>query len=159
MMRARFLVAVGLLLLAGCSRPAAETSPIGLPMETIAIDTDHGSQTFQVEVAADDASRERGLMFRKTMEPDHGMLFDFKIDEGVAFWMKNTILPLDMVFIRSDGTISSIAPDTTPYSTQEVPSAEPVRAVLEFNAGRAAALGIAPGDVVHARAFGNAKTP
>src|SRR5580658_2485100 len=145
MMRARFLVAAGLLLLAGCSRPAAETSPIGLPMETITIDTDHGSQTFQVEIAADDASRERGLMFRKTMQPDHGMLFDFKIDEGVAFWMKNTILPLDMVFIRSDGTISSIAPDTTPYSTQEVPSAEPVRAVLELNAGRAAALGIAPG--------------
>jgi uncharacterized protein len=158
-MRARFLVAVGLLLLAGCSRPAAETSPIGLPMETITIDTDHGSQTFQVEIAADDASRERGLMFRKTMQPDHGMLFDFKIDEGVAFWMKNTILPLDMVFIRSDGTISSIAPDATPYSTQEIPSAEPVRAVLELNAGRAAALGIAPGDVVHAKAFGNARTP
>ena len=158
-MRARILVAIAFFVLAGCSRPAAETSPIGLPMETIVIDTDHGAQTFQVEIAADDASREKGLMFRKTMEPDHGMLFDFKITEGVVFWMKNTILPLDMIFIREDGTISSVAADATPYSTQEIPSAEPVRAVLELNAGRAAMLDIAPGDVVHAKAFGNARAP
>jgi uncharacterized membrane protein (UPF0127 family) len=147
-----------LLLLAGCSKPSAETSPIGLPMETITIDTDHGSQTFQVEIAADDASRERGLMFRKTMEPDHGMLFVFPVSEGVAFWMKNTILPLDMIFIREDGTISSIAANATPYSTQEIPSMEPIRAVLELNAGRAMDLGIVPGAVVHAKAFGNAKS-
>jgi uncharacterized membrane protein (UPF0127 family) len=158
-MRARFLLAIALFVLAGCSRPAAETSPIGLPMETIVIDTDHGPATFQVEIAADNASRERGLMFRKTMEPDHGMLFDFKVTEGVAFWMKNTILPLDMIFIREDGTISSVAPDATPYSTLEIPSAEPIRAVLELNAGRAAALDIVPGDVVHAKPFGNAQTP
>jgi uncharacterized membrane protein (UPF0127 family) len=158
-MRARLPLTVALLLLAGCSRPSAETSPIGLPMETIVIDTDHGPQTFQVEIASDDASREKGLMFRKTMEPDHGMLFDFKITEGVVFWMKNTVLPLDMIFIREDGTVSSVAPDATPYSTQEIPSAEPVRGVLELNAGRAAVLDIVPGDVVHAKAFGNSKAP
>jgi uncharacterized membrane protein (UPF0127 family) len=151
-----FFAVISLSLLAACS-PARETSPIGLPMETISIDTDHGAQTFQVEIAADDKSRERGLMFRKTMEPDHGMLFDFKMDEGVAFWMKNTVLPLDMLFIRNDGTISSIAPNATPYSTDEIRSAEAIRAVLELNAGRAEALGIVPGAVVHAKAFGNAK--
>jgi uncharacterized protein len=128
-------------------------------METITIDTDHGSQKFQVEIADTDASRERGLMFRKTMEPDHGMLFVFPIDEGVAFWMKNTILPLDMVFIRDDGTISSVAPNATPFSTQEIASVEMVRAVLELNAGRAAALGIVPGGVIHAQAFHNAQKP
>jgi uncharacterized protein len=87
------------------------------------------------------------------------MLFDFHHDVGVAFWMKNTPLSLDMIFIRNDGTISSVAADTTPYSTTEVPSAEAIRAVLELNAGRAMALGIVPGDTVHAQAFGNAKTP
>ncbi|MGH6872273.1 MAG: DUF192 domain-containing protein [Rhizomicrobium sp.] len=153
------LAAAAVFLLAGCSRPAAETSPIGLPMETIVVDTDHGPETFQVEIAADDASRERGLMFRKSMEDDHGMLFDFHRDEGVAFWMKNTVMPLDLIFIRGDGAISSIAPNATPYSTQEIPSAEPVRAVLELKAGRAEALGIVPGDVVHANAFGNPKKP
>lgn len=159
-MRARSLLATfAIFALAGCSKPAAETSPIGLPMETISIDTDHGSEVFQVEIAGDDTSRERGLMFRKSMEPDHGMLFDFHQDEGVAFWMKNTVMPLDMLFIRGDGTVSSIAPNATPYSTQSIPSAEPVRAVLELNAGRAEALGLVPGDVVHANAFGNAKNP
>ena len=71
--------------------------------------------------------------------------------------MKNTILPLDMIFIRSDGTISSIAPNATPYSTASIPSTEPVRAVLEINAGRAAALGIEPGDKVHGAIFRNGR--
>jgi uncharacterized protein len=157
-MRAHHLAVVAFLALAGCSKPA-ETSPVGLPMETIKLDTDHGSETFQVEIAADDASRERGLMFRKSMEADHGMLFVFPVVEGVAFWMKNTKLPLDMIFIRGDGTVSSVAPNAVPYSTQEIPSAEPIKAVLELNGGRAEALGIVPGDVVHAKAFGNTKAP
>ena len=152
-MRARFLLAIALFVLAGCSRPAAETSPIGLPMETIVIDTDHGPATFQVEIAADNASRERGLMFRKTMEPDHGMLFDFKVTEGVAFWMKNTILPLDMLFVRADGTIASISEDAVPYSLDVISSDEPVRAVIELNAGRAYYMDIEPGDRVHASVF------
>jgi hypothetical protein len=154
-MRLRVFAAIVLLLLGACSRPQAETSPDGLAMETITIDADKGPVAFQVEVASDFASREKGLMFRKTMQPDHGMLFDFKVTQGVAFWMKNTILPLDMIFILPDGVISSVASDTKPFSTDEIPSAEPVRAVLEINAGRAAALGIVPGDVVHAAAFGN----
>ncbi|HEX3754746.1 MAG TPA: DUF192 domain-containing protein [Rhizomicrobium sp.] len=155
-MRASLLALFAIVALAGCSKKA-ETSPIGLPMETIKVDTDHGSETFQVEIAADDASREKGLMFRKSMEADHGMLFVFPIVEGVAFWMKNTVLPLDMVFIRQDGTISSVAANATPFSTQEIPATEPIKAVLELNGGRAEALGIVPGDVVHAKAFNNVK--
>jgi hypothetical protein len=155
-MQARLIAALFFLTLAGCSKPA-ETSPIGLPMETISIDTDHGAETFQVEIASDDKSRERGLMFRKRMEPDHGMLFVFPNLEGVAFWMKNTILPLDLLFIRQDGTVASVAANAKPFSTQEIPSTEPVLAVLELNGGKAAELGLVPGDTVHAKAFNNAK--
>ncbi|HEY2071891.1 MAG TPA: DUF192 domain-containing protein [Rhizomicrobium sp.] len=149
-------VALMALVLVACSK-AAEKSPIGLKMETITIDTDQGTRTFQVEIADNDAERERGLMFRKAMEADHGMLFVFERDEGVAFWMKNTILPLDLIFIRSDGSISSVAANATPQSTQEIPSAEMIRGVLEINAGKAMELDIIPGDVVHAKAFHNAK--
>ena len=94
----------------------------------------------------DDAGRSRGLMFRRSMAPDHGMLFDFERDEPVTMWMKNTYLPLDMVFIRPDGTISRIAADTEPLSTTIIPSGSPVVAVLELNAGTAAKLGIKAGD-------------
>jgi len=127
-----------------------------LPVTTIVIDTEHGPHTFHVEIAADPASQEKGLMFRKQMAPDDGMLFEFPRPAMEYFWMKNTILPLDIIFIRANGTISSIAPNAVPYSTTTIPSIEPVRAVLELNGGRAAQLGIEPDDVVHHAFFGNA---
>ncbi|HUO92550.1 MAG TPA: DUF192 domain-containing protein [Rhizomicrobium sp.] len=127
-----------------------------LPTTTIVIDTDHGPHAFRVEIAADPASQERGLMFRKAMAPDAGMIFEFPRPAMEYFWMKNTILPLDIIFIRANGTISSIAPDAVPYSTTTIPSMEPVRAVLELNGGRAAQLGIEPDQVVHHAFFGNA---
>jgi uncharacterized membrane protein (UPF0127 family) len=83
------------------------------------------------------------------------MLFDFHDDARLSFWMKNTVLPLDMLFIRSDGTISTIEPNAIPFSTTPIPSAEPVRAVLEINGGRARDLGIRTGDQVHAIIFHN----
>jgi uncharacterized membrane protein (UPF0127 family) len=126
-----------------------------LPVETIRIDTAAGPHSFHVEIAADRASQERGLMFRDRMAADAGMLFDFHQSVQLAFWMKNTEIPLDMVFIRADGTVSSIEPNAVPYSTDPIPSAEPVRAVLEINGGRAFALGIKPGDRVHATIFHN----
>ena len=136
---------------------AVPTSPNGkLPVSTLVIDSGHGARKFQVEVAADPDSQEKGLMFRKSMAPDAGMLFDFHKPDFQTFWMKNTILPLDMIFIRADGTISSIAPNATPQSETPIPSYEPVRAVLEINGGRAAQLGILPGDHVHAAIFDNA---
>jgi uncharacterized membrane protein (UPF0127 family) len=84
------------------------------------------------------------------------MLFDFHRSDYQIFWMKNTVLPLDMIFIRDDGTISSIAPNAVPYSETQIPSAEPVRAVLEIIGGRAAQLGIEPDQHVHNAVFGNA---
>ena len=96
-------------------------------------------------------------MFRRKLAPDAGMLFDFHTDVMTSFWMKNTILPLDIIFVRADGTISSIAANAVPYSEASIPSTEPVRAVLEINAGRARALGIEPGDRVHAQIFRNAR--
>jgi uncharacterized membrane protein (UPF0127 family) len=126
-----------------------------LPQSLVVIETPKGAVRFHVEVAANDATRLRGLMYRTQLAADAGMLFDFHNDQFRDFWMKNTVLPLDMVFIRADGTISSIAPNTTPYSEKVVSSQEPVRAVLEINAGRAAALDIQPGEKVHNAIFAN----
>lgn len=105
-------------------------------------------QKFQVEVARNDADRAQGLMFRRSMPADRGMLFDFGKVEPVSMWMQNTYLSLDMLFIRPDGTIARIAAHTEPLSTRTIPSGEPVLAVLELNAGTAAKLGIKAGDKV-----------
>ena len=128
-----------------------------LPLQNISIDTAKGPHAFKVEVAGDHASQEKGLMFRKKMAPDAGMIFDFHTTVMTSFWMKNTILPLDIIFIRTDGTISSVAANAVPMSETPIPSSEPIRAVLELNAGRSAALGIVPGSTVHSPIFGNAR--
>lgn len=123
------------------------------PVEPLAIQSRNGRHAFKVEVMRDDAARSRGLMFRRTMAPDHGMLFDFQKVEPISMWMKNTYLPLDMLFIRSDGTVARVAAETEPLSTKVIPSGEPVLAVLELNAGTAAKLGIKAGDTVEHAAF------
>ena len=110
---------------------------------------------FSVELATNDAERERGLMFRKELPEGHGMLFDFEIDQPVSFWMHNTYIPLDMIFIRGDGRILRIAEDAKPMSDDLIPSGGPVRAVLEVIAGTTRDLGIAPGDRVTGSIFGS----
>ncbi len=92
-------------------------------------------------------------MYRKSLPEGRGMLFDFHRDQQVAFWMKNTYIPLDMIFIRGDGTIAHIAEDTVPLSEALVPSGAPVRAVLEVIAGTARKLGIKAGDKVASPIF------
>ena len=94
-------------------------------------------------------------MFRKELPEGHGMLFDFKQDQPVGFWMHNTYISLDMIFIQGDGRILRIAENTKPMSDRLVPSGGPVRAVLEVIAGTASKLGIAPGDKVTGSIFGN----
>lgn len=149
-MRALYLLAfLPVAILAG----AAAAPNQGLPTERIKIDSATGSHVFTVEIAADDASRETGLMFRTHMAPDAGMLFDFHTPQPTQFWMENTVLPLDMLFVRADGTIANIKADAVPYSRQTIPSAGPVLVVIELNAGRAAALRIKPGDRVEAPEF------
>jgi hypothetical protein len=140
--------AITLLLICGAG-PA-----LSLPVETIGIDTPKGPAQFQVEVAADQQSQERGLMYRTKMAPSAGMIFDLHVAQPVGFWMKNTYLPLDIVFVRADGTISTIEPNATPMSTNSIRSAEPVRAVIELIGGRAHDLGIVPGARVHGSIFG-----
>lgn len=90
----------------------------------------------------------RGLMFRKSLGNDQGMLFPYEPPQQASFWMKNTLIPLDMVFIRADGTIGRIAENTVPMSLDPVPSIDPVSAVLEIRGGRAAELGLREGDKV-----------
>jgi uncharacterized membrane protein (UPF0127 family) len=126
-----------------------------LPQSPLTIDTGEEYLRFVVELADDGFEQQRGLMFRQEVRPNEGMLFDFKIDAERAFWMRNTLVSLDMLFIRSDGVIHRIAANTTPLSDARVPSFGPVRAVLELAGGRAAELGIEPGDVVRHQIFGN----
>lgn len=119
-----------------------------IPVEALEIATARGVITFEVEVARTDEQRTIGLMFRKQVPERSGMLFDFKVDQPVYMWMKNTLIPLDMLFIRADGSIARVAAMTTPLSTETISSGEPVRAVLEIAGGAAKKLGIKPGDRV-----------
>lgn len=115
----------------------------------LAIVTDAGQHDFAVELALTPEQRGQGLMYRRELAPDAGMLFDFGSRAGRAsMWMKNTFIPLDMLFIEADGEIESIAERTTPQSLEAVSSRGPVRYVLELNGGTAARLGIKPGDRV-----------
>ena len=116
--------------------------------EPLAIATQGGRHAFQVEVARNDADRAQGLMYRRSMPANQGMLFDFGRVAPVSMWMQNTYLSLDMLFIRPDGSIARIAENAEPLSTRTISSGEPVLAVLELNAGTAARLGIRPGDRV-----------
>jgi uncharacterized membrane protein (UPF0127 family) len=122
-------------------------------IETLEIASSAGVHPFAVEMAETDEERSRGLMFRKELPEGKGMLFDFKVEQPVAFWMKNTYVSLDMIFIKADGRILSIAENTEPLSERGVPSGGPVRGVLEVVAGTAKKLGIKPGDRVAHRIF------
>jgi uncharacterized protein len=108
--------------------------------------TSAGPRDFTIELALTPAQQAQGLMFRREMAPDAGMLFVFPDSREQTFWMKNTYLPLDMIFIKPDGTILSIAERAVPLTETPVPSHGNARAVLEVNGGTAARLGIKPGD-------------
>ena len=117
-------------------------------LEKLEIATASGSHAFQVEIAKDDASRERGLMDRRYLAPDRGMLFEFDREAPVSFWMKNTYIPLDMVFISRAGVVTHIVAKAEPLSERVIPSGGPCAAVLELNGGTAAAMGLKVGDKV-----------
>lgn len=121
---------------------------------TIEIVSKTGVHAFNVELATNNAERERGLMFVKHLPEGQGMLFDFKTDQQVSFWMHNTYIPLDMIFIAGNGRILHIVENAKPMSDALIPSEYPVRAVLEVIAGTADRLGIAVGDRVTGSIFG-----
>lgn len=115
-----------------------------------------GMYQIDAQVAATPEQRQTGLMFRKEMPQSEGMVFVFEQSSPQCFWMKNTLIPLDMIFIAADGTVKHVHANAVPLSTDTVPSRYPVRAVLEINGGSAALLGIKPGDKVKHPIFGNA---
>jgi hypothetical protein len=124
------------------------------PPQTLEIASKTGVHSFAVEMATTEAEREKGLMFRKELPEGRGMLFDFHREQEVGFWMQNTYIPLDMIFIQGDGRILRIEANTQPLSTKLIPSNGPVRAVLEVIGGTAEKLGIAAGDRVASPIFG-----
>ncbi len=122
-----------------------------LPLTPLSVIASGKTHHFKVQVARTPAQQETGLMFRRSMPANEGMLFVFPAPKEATFWMENTPLPLDLLFIRSDGTIANIAASAKPMSRDFIPSVGRVVAVLELNGGVAARNRIAPGDrVVHA---------
>jgi uncharacterized membrane protein (UPF0127 family) len=139
------LIVLALTLSPEAARAAAE--------QTLEIASKSGVHVFSVEVVDNDADRAKGLMYRKELPEGRGMLFDFHRDQEVSFWMQNTYIPLDMIFIRGDGQILRIEENTVPLSTRMIPSRGAVRAVLEVIGGTSRKLGIAPGDRVASPIF------
>jgi len=151
------LLAASFAALLGCttqpasSPPAPATqaqSPAGMPLVPLTISSGNHAYRFIVEVAVTPDQQERGLMFRPRVGPNEGMIFPMAPTRVATFWMRNTMVPLDMVFIRADGTIARIAVNTVPYSLDTVSSYEPVASVLELAGGRTVELGIKANDRV-----------
>lgn len=141
-----------LILLAAVTVAAAnDAQPIQFEWSEVAIVTDKERHVFAVEMATTKAQHAWGLTGRKMLPPNAGMLFDLGKVRAVNMWMKEAEIPLDMIFIDSDGAIVNIAHDAEPFSERIIPSGGPVRAILEVNAGIARRLGIKPGDrLIHA---------
>ena len=153
-MRFRVLLSLALLTsalgLASPQRPALAqaASDQSAALEPLEIISSNGRHAFSVEVMRTDAERAKGLMFRRFLPADRGMLFDFKTEQPVMMWMKNTYIPLDMVFISRNGTVTHVAENAEPLSERIISSNGAAFAVLEINGGAAARLGIKQGDHV-----------
>ncbi len=155
MLRLALLFALAPLAACASSAPVTEqpsVAPSGLTQMPLTIRTAAGLRRFTVEVAGTPAQQATGLMFRRDMAADHGMIFPFPAPRMASFWMRDTYLPLDLIFIRADGTIDSIG-DGVPLDETPVGSLGEVTSVLELNGGTAQRLGIAPGDRVESAAL------
>ena len=120
----------------------------GLTTAPLTIHSANGAHRFTVEVARTAEQQSTGLMFRRSLPANRGMIFPYDPPVPASFWMKNTLIPLDMIFIRADGRIARIAANTVPESLDPGPAGEPVAAVLEIRGGRSAELGLRAGDRV-----------
>jgi uncharacterized membrane protein (UPF0127 family) len=132
---------LALLLLGDASALAAST-------QTLVLKTDSGDHNFTIEVATTDQERALGLMFRRSLPENAGMLFLYDPPQEAAMWMKNTLIALDMVFIAADGTVHRIESNAEPFSTTVIPSEGKIVGVLELNGGEAARIGLKRGDKV-----------
>lgn len=148
MHRTLLLAGALLALTPGCRAEPLAGAQAQSALAPLTIETKRGPRTFRVEIARTGEEQARGLMFRTSLPDRGGMIFPMAPPRPATFWMKNTPLPLDIIFIRADGTIARIAARTTPYSLDLIESGEPVAAVLEIIGGGAEAAGIAEGDKV-----------
>ena len=137
-----------LVLLSACAGAGAPRDAKGDPLEPLTVTTSSGEHRFMVEIADDDAERQRGLMEREPLADDRGMLFQFPDVAERGFWMRNTPSPLDIIYIDPRGRIVSIAKNATPQSDAVIPSNGPASGVLELRAGRADEIGVKAGDRV-----------
>ena len=128
----------------GVSLPLAACSD----EKVLTIHSDNGDHSFKVEIVNTPESRAKGLMYVQELAPDAGMLFDFLEEREVSFWMRNTYIPLDMLFIRADGVVANIHVNARPHDVTSIPSDGPVQFVLEIPGGRSDELGIEAGDTV-----------
>ena len=143
----RFLAIIPRLLLLSLLLPSMAPARAA-PTESLIVHAGGSAYRFDIELATTPDERERGLMYRKSLGANAGMLFMYPDEEPVAFWMKNTLIPLDMLFIKADGQIVHVARNAVPLDETPIASGQPVRAVLEINGGAADALGIKDGDRV-----------
>lgn len=146
---------LGLVVMFASLSLAQDKPQTGLRTAALDIVAASGVHHFTVEMALGDEERSIGLMHRRELASDSGMLFDFGRDDIVTMWMKNTILSLDMVFIKADGTVAHVVEQTTPFSLATISSRVQVRAVLEVPAGTVKRLGVKPGDRIRNVIFGN----
>ena len=153
--RRRFLLLA--LLLTAAPAAIVQAQLQSFPTASLTIVTASGRHKFAIEVATTPAQLEQGLMFRQHLAPDAGMIFDLGSIEIASFWMKNTWIPLDMLFVDAAGRIVNIHERAVPGSLEPIVSTAPVRAVVELNGGTAAQLGIKPGDRVIFPIFGDTK--
>jgi hypothetical protein len=162
-----FVLAAAIALGLGFGLAYAQTDPALLPAdhpdavveyagpETVMLETDDGLHEIRVDVAVTPRAFQRGLMFREELGPDEGMLFFYDQPQEASFWMKNTLIPLDLLFIEEDGTVAKIVRNAVPGSLASMRSGVPVAAVLEINGGRAGELGVEPGSTLRHLVFGN----
>ena len=152
----RIILLLAILLATALPGGAAEPQLQQFATSHLTIVSADGPHRFMVELAETPGQMEQGLMFRRSLAPDAGMLFDFKQPTVATMWMRNTLIPLDMLFVDQRGLIVNIAQRAVPESDQTIAAAAPVRAVIELNGGTAERLGIKPGDRVLYPIFGNA---
>ena len=131
-------LAAAVVILSGAAACSADNKAV--------LHTAKGDFTFNIEIADTDATRAKGLMFRTELAPDAGMLFDYHKEQLAAFWMQNTLIPLDMVFIGADGVVKTIHVNARPLDTTSIPSEVPIQFVLEIAGGRSVEIGLAVGD-------------
>jgi len=150
--RRAVLAAGAVFALAGAARAQLATFPKG----KLVIETAKGKFPFDIELALSPPQMMQGLMFRRALAADAGMLFDYGSPQPITMWMKNTLIPLDMIFIANDGKVVDFHERAVPMSLDTIETKVPARAVLEVNAGTVARLGVQVGDTVHHLSFGNA---